>query len=165
MFQFFRNFFKTKLGLAIALAFLATCCQDADGLAPTSVLTRGMGKPDFTSSSAPPRRKGMGGLADGCAPLRSYTRAQTSAWLKSQVPPCVRTHDVCAACTACELSLGPRQSFNVSQAYDGIIDGESLLAFANSPNALSRDSLLLEVVPLSQLARLVYAIQVSPAMK
>ena len=71
----------------------------------------------------------------------------------------------CAACTACELSLGPRQSFNVSQAYDGIIDGESLLAFANSPNALSRDSLLLEVVPLSQLARLVYAIQVSPAMK
>ena len=57
------------------------------------------------------------------------------------------------------------QAFNVSQAYDGVIDGQSLLAFADSPDALSKDSLLLEIVPLSQLSRLVYAIQVSAAAK
>ena len=75
---------------AIALAAVAVWCCGADGL-PAGVLNTARqhadGNPLFRHDDAAARRQAGGGLPNGCRPLRSYTKAETSAWLKSMVQP------------------------------------------------------------------------------
>ena len=69
-----------------------------------------------------------------CRPLADFSQNETTAWLQ--------------------------QNFagSLKKTYDGTMDGTALLAFAESKDALSRNSALLDLVPLSQLPRLVSAI-------
>ena len=72
-----------------------------------------------------------------CRPLADFSQNETTAWLQ--------------------------QNFagSLKETYDGTMDGTALLAFAESKDALSRNSALLDLVPLSQLPRLVSAIRQS----
>ena len=74
-----------------------------------------------------------------CRPLADFSQNETTAWLQ--------------------------QNFagSLKETYDGTMDGTALLAFAESKDALSRNSALLDLVPLSQLPRLVSAIRQSTA--
>ena len=69
-----------------------------------------------------------------CRPLADFSQNETTAWLQ--------------------------QNFagSLKKTYDGTMDGTALLAFAESKEALARTSALLDLVPLSQLPRLVSAI-------
>ena len=59
-----------------------------------------------------------------CKPMPNYAAAEMSAWLATQ-----------------EFTLDP--------VMGGIIDGESLIGFVDSPNALSGTSILLKLFPCS----------------
>ena len=74
-----------------------------------------------------------------CRPLADFSQNETTAWLQ--------------------------QNFagSLKETYDGTMDGTALLAFAESKDALSSNSALLDLVPLSQLPRLVSAIRQSTA--
>ena len=72
-----------------------------------------------------------------CRPLADFSQNETTAWLQ--------------------------QNFagSLKETYDGTMDGTALLAFAESKDALSGNSALLDLVPLSQLPRLVSAVRQS----
>ena len=69
-----------------------------------------------------------------CKPMRDYTAAEMSAWLATQ-------------------------GFTLDPAMGGIIDGESLIGFVDSPNALSETSILLKLFPVHEIAKVVHQVR------
>ena len=69
-----------------------------------------------------------------CKPMPNYAAAEMSAWLATQ-----------------EFTLDP--------VMGGIIDGESLIGFVDSPKALSETSILLKLFPVHEIAKVVHQVR------
>ena len=120
----------------VALAWVAClamlCSQAVESGAPPYLRNSGFVRGQRRAETVPGLWDPTWTAPADCLPLRSYTAAETTAWLSSN-------------------------SFNVSQTYAGKLDGATLVDLIDG--TLQTDLVQMSIVPLSQLSRLVTAVK------